>query len=291
MHNSPNILLWIFDFIIEIINDCYKYRAEYIPHPVRTVLVDDCIDNETDFNAGGARWNWSVVNFAGTINVIESLLAIRDIVYEKREYDSAEFLRLLNDEDELFYKRLRKCPHYGVNDEYADSLANDFFRRTFTSADDKKTYFGDGFLPSSIQFTTYVLRGRAVDATPDGRRKYEPLCDSLAPIFGNDTKSVISMLGSVSNLDLKCALGTPVVNLRLGKKYAEELVKPAILGFFENGGMMLQINCVSKEEMEDAMVNPDKHRDLLVRTGGYTEYFVNLTPEHQRTIIARTEHE
>ena len=99
------------------------------------------------------------------------------------------------------------------------------------------------------------------------------------------------MLGSVSNLDLKYALGTPVVNLRLSKKYADEFLKPMILGFFENGGMMFQINCVSREELEDAVINPDKHRDLLVRTGGFSEYFVNLSPTHQRTIIERTEHE
>jgi len=273
------------------VNENYKYRAEFFPHPVRTVLVDDCIDNETDFNAGGARWNWSVVNLAGTINVIESLLAIRDIVYEKKEYGAAEFLELLNNEDELFYKRLRKCPHYGINESKADSLANDFFRRMFTSGDGKETYFGDGFLTSSVQFTTYVRRGMDVCATPDGRKSHEPLCDSLSPIFGNDTKSLTSMLGSVSNLDLKYALGTPVVNLRLSKKYADELLKPMILGFFENGGMMLQINCVSREELEDAVINPDKHRDLLVRTGGFSEYFVNLSPTHQRTIIERTEHE
>ena len=54
---------------------------------------------------------------------------------------------------------------------------------------------------------------------------------------------------------------------------------------------MLQINCISREELEDAMENPDKHRNLLVRTGGYTEYFVNLSPKEQRTIIARTEYD
>ena len=68
------------------------------------------------------------------------------------------------------------------------------------------------------------------------------------------------------------------------------MIKPMIKGYFENGGMMLQINCVSKEEMEDAMVNPDKHRDLMVRMGGYTEYFVNLSKEEQATLLTRTEH-
>lgn len=279
------------NMLFESINDSYKYASEYMPNPVRTVLIDDCIDNGKDYNAGGARWNWSTVNFSGTVNVIESLLAIREIIYEKKEMTAKEFLERLNAEEEFFYKRLKKCLHYGVNDKCADSLATDFLKRVYSTTDGKKSYFGDGFVSSSIQFITYVRRGENVGPTPDGRKKGEPLCDSLAPIFGNDTKSVTSTLGSVSSLDLKLALGTPVVNLRLSKKYSDEMLFPLIRGFFENGGMMLQINCISREELEDAMVNPDKHRNLLVRTGGYTEYFVNLSPKEQRTIIARTEYD
>ncbi|MBQ2942932.1 MAG: hypothetical protein IJD97_11935 [Clostridia bacterium] len=283
-------LLEYADELYADVNECYKHMSEKMPNPVRTLLVDDCIDKGKDYNADGARWSWSIVNFSGTINVIESLLAIRDIVYEKKEMGAEEFLELLNSEDELFYKRLKKCPHYGVNDEKADSLAKDFFAKIFGSNKGKKLHFGEGFLTSSIQFTTYVYRGKGVGPTPDGRKNGEPLCDSLSPIFGNDKKAVTSMLGSVAKLDLPLALGTPVVNLRLAKKYADSMIKPMIKGYFENGGMMLQINCVSKEEMEDAMVNPDKHRDLMVRMGGYTEYFVNLSKEEQATLLTRTEH-
>ena len=99
------------------------------------------------------------------------------------------------------------------------------------------------------------------------------------------------MLNSVCSFDQTLALGTPVVNLRLAKKSADKLLKPVVLCYFENGGLMLQINCISKEDMEDAMIHPEKHGDLMVRVGGYTEYFVNLSPEEQRTLISRTEHE
>ena len=54
---------------------------------------------------------------------------------------------------------------------------------------------------------------------------------------------------------------------------------------------ILQVNNVSIEELEDAIVNPDKHRNLLVRIGGYSDFFVRQTPEMQREIIARTYHE
>lgn len=278
------------DVLIEEVNNFYKYRAECLPHPVRTILVDDCIDNETDFNAGGARWNWSIISFAGTINVVESMLAVRDLVYEKKAYTAQKFIKLLDEENEDFYLRLRKCPHYGVDDGRADALAADLLGKIFTSLDGKKSYFGQGFLSSSIQFITYVPQGKHVDATPDGRRKGEPLCDSMGAIMGNDTKSATALINSIAKLPLDRALGTPVVNLRLDKEYAEKMVRPLTEAFFEQGGMQLQINCLSAEELKDAVIHPEKHENLLVRTGGYIARFVDLSREMQQTVIKRTEH-
>ena len=274
----------------ELVDRGYKFKMTEIPHPVRTVLVDDCIDKETDFNAGGARYSWSCVNFPGSINVLESLLAIRELIFEKKEFTAEQFIELLDKEDEKFYLRLRKCPHFGVNDERADSLAADFFDKVFSSADGFKMCYGEGIITSSVQFITYVRKGEFVASTPDGRRAGEPICDSLAPIMGNDKKSVTSTLGSVAKIPLYKALGTPIVNLRLHKDFENELVKPLVEGFFADGGMQLQITCLSKEDMIAAMAEPEKHRDLMVRVGGYTDYFVNLSREAQETIIKRTEY-
>ena len=278
------------DELYRKVNAGYQKKMESFPHPVRTVLVDDCIDCETDFNAGGARYNWSTVNFAGHINVVECLLAIRDIVFEKKELPAKTFLELLDKEDPALFARLKKCPHYGVNDKRADSLAVDLINALFASADGKEMCYGSGFLTSSVQYITYISRALDIPATPDGRRYGEPMCDSLGAIMGNNTKSFTSMLSSIASLDLQKALGTPVVNLRLSKQFPPEHIRAMVSAFFAQGGMQLQITCVSKEELEDAMVHPENHKDLIVRTGGYCEYFVNLNPAQQKSIIARAEY-
>lgn len=277
--------------VLDLINEHYERRAKTHPNPVRTLLIDDCIEKELDFNAGGARWNWSVINFAGMINVIDALSAVKKLVYDRKLYTPAEFLKLLNEEDGTLYIQLKSCPHFGMDDAAVDVRAHDFADKVFDCVNQRKLFFGEGFLGSSIQFVTYTEAGAKVGPTPDGRKAGEPLCDSLSAIHGNDIKGATAMLNSVSKLSLDKALGTPIVNLRLHKKYADALIKPLVLGFFENGGMQIQINCLSKEDMEDAMAYPDKHGDLIVRTGGYSEYFVRLSPELQRTIIKRTEHE
>ena len=272
----------------KILSYVYEQRTKEVAQPMRTLLVDDCIENETDFHAGGARYNWSIVNFAGTINVIDSLLAIKELIYDKKKYTQKEFLSLLDNEDEEFFTELKKCRHYGVDDEIADSLAAEFSERLFGLLDNYKPYFGDCYLPASIQFTTYLDAGKGIGPTPDGRKNNAPLCDSLAAIHSNDNKGPTALLNSVSKLSLSKALGTPVLNLSLSPEHITASLKPLITSFFEKGGMQAQITCVSKEDMLDALKNPDKHKNLIVRVGGYSEYFNNLSDELKQTVIERT---
>ena len=56
----------------------------------------------------------------------------------------------------------------------------------------------------------------------------------------------------------------------------------------EMGGIHFQISCVSREMLEEAYRDPDLHRNIIVRVGGYSEYFRNLTDEQKRAVIART---
>ncbi len=70
------------DKVLEQLNDYFIARAEHRPQPVRSLLVDDCIERGVDFNAGGARYYWSVVNLAGLANVADSLQALREVVFE-----------------------------------------------------------------------------------------------------------------------------------------------------------------------------------------------------------------
>lgn len=274
---------------LDQINDFRRTRAEVRPQPVRTLLIDDCIDRGLDFNAGGARYNWSIINFAGLVNVIDSLLAVRELVYGKKLYSPQAFIAAVDAHDPAYLARLRDMPVYGVDDDAADALAADFVRRAFASLDQRTPYLGGAFLPASIQFTTYVDAGRAVPATPDGRAAGEPLADSHGAVQGRDTAGPTALLRSVAKLPLQSALGTPVLNLRLQKQFLRAALRPLVLGFFEEGGMQVQISCLSREEILDAMAHPEKHENLIVRTGGYSEYFNRLTPELKQTVLKRTE--
>ena len=75
---------------------------------------------------------------------------------------------------------------------------------------------------------------------------------------------------------------------KLFKKIVETVIYTDT--FFRNGGQHIQFNIVDTRELLDAKVNPENHKDLIVRVGGFSAYFVQLSPEVQDDIILRTEH-
>lgn len=276
-------------YVADCIAKSQESRAELDPLPMRTLLVSDCIDNGKDFNNGGARYQWSVVNFAGIINLIDSLLVVRDYVFEDKTLTAEELCRLLRENDDEFLKKARNHKNrFGIDNDDADRLAARVSHDVFATLDGKKTFFGDGFLPASIQFNTYAVVGSYIKATPDGRHDGETLCDSLSAIFNKDTSGPTALINSITKLDLKAALGVPIVNFTVSPDYGNDILKGLITAYLKLGGMQMQITSVSKETLLDALDHPDDHQNLIVRVGGYSEYFCRLSPETRQAVVDRT---
>ncbi|MBO5273777.1 MAG: hypothetical protein J6I45_04090 [Clostridia bacterium] len=276
--------------VMDILNEYRRTRALYRPQPVRTLFVDDCIDKQRDFNDDGARWYWSVINVAGLINVIDSLSVIRALVYEEKRYTAEQFIEKMDSRDPDFLAEARACPCYGVDDDRADLLGASLAKEIFDAFDQRTCYPRGKFYPVSNQFVTYADAGIPVAATPDGRCCSAPLCDSIGAIHGNDTKGPSALLNSVSKLPFDRVIGTPIMNLRMKKEHLDSLLKPLVSVFFERGGMQLQISCISREDILDAMEHPENHRNLIVRIGGYSEYFNSLSPTLKQNVLERTEY-
>ena len=151
--------------------------------------------------------------------------------------------------------------------------------------------FGEGFLSASIQFMGQVGAGKRVGATPDGRAAKSPLCDSLAAIFGKDSRGPTALLNSVTALALDKALGTPVLNFNIAPRFPDSVLRALILGYVSNGGIQMQITCSTREDLQDALIHPELYNNLIVRVGGYSEYFNNLTDELKQMVIDRSVHD
>ena len=284
--------------IVDDVNADQKMKALLRPQPMRSLLIDDCLDKGLEFNKGGARYNWSVINVGGLANVIDSLAALREVVFEKKERSGAEFLEILHrnyEGEELFRRRLSRCPRFGNDDPRADEIAADISEFVFREFLRYTPWRGGRFLPSCLMFVTYPDAGAPVGATPDGRLAGEPLADSAGPYQGRDRKGPTAMLRSVASIPHHLAPGTLVVNARFTKEFfttgiGRRKLQHLIRTYFDMGGMQLQINVVDQSVLRDAIEHPERHEDLIVRVGGYSEYFNRLSPKLRMTILQRTEH-
>lgn len=283
----------VIDEVCAMLEEHRRTRALYRPQPIRTLFVDDCIDKMKDFNAGGARYNWSVINVAGLINVIDSMAVVKALVYDGG-MPAKDFLAAMEARDPIFLAKAKQVPKHGNDDETANEIAERLSRRIFGRFEMHECTPAKGcggkYFPVSNQFVTYADAGRGVKSTPDGRADGDPLCDSFGAVHGRDMEGPTALLNSVAALHGEKVLGTPITNIRISKKNLPVLLKPLVKGFFEKGGMQLQVTCASRDELLDALEHPEKHENLIVRIGGHSEYFNWLSKELKMTVIDRTEY-
>jgi pyruvate-formate lyase len=283
---------------IACVREDHRRKAAEQPQPFRSLFIDDCIERGVEYNAGGARYNAGVLNVGGLANVADGLAAIRDLVFGGKvpAERMAEALAADFEGYDDVLRLVRAAPKFGNDDDSVDELAALVARTVADEAAQHRTARGDGpFLPATIMFVTYASTGESVPATADGRRAGEPVADSVGPMQGRDTHGPTAMLRSVSKIPLERFVGTPVLNIRLapelfrtpeGRARFQALVR----SFFDMGGMQIQATVVDAAVLRDALEHPERHGDLIVRIGGYSEYFTSLSPGLQRAVIERTEH-
>ena len=136
--------------------------------------------------------------------------------------------------------------------------------------------------------------GRNTGATPDGRTKGFPLGDGSGACQGREKNGPTASLLSATKWDHSKLIGGVAVNIKFSKSALGEnflnILQGLIKVYMQRGGFELQINVTDREILENAVKNPEAYRDLVVRIGGYSDYFVKLSPQMQQEILLRTEH-
>jgi pyruvate formate-lyase/glycerol dehydratase family glycyl radical enzyme len=272
--------------------------AEYLPVPFLSLLISDCIAKGKDYNDGGARYNTDYIQGVGLGTMTDSLVAIAYQVFDKKQITLSQLFQALKADfkgyEKLRLSLLNKTPKYGNDDEYADQIMKAIFGAYYDAVDGRPNMKGGTYRINLLPTTVHVYFGKVVGATPDGRKSTEPLSEGVSPVQGADTRGPTAVIKSVSKIDHVKTGGT-----LLNQKFAPELLadeaglsKLAYLvrTYFKLDGHHMQFNVVNANTLRDAQKYPEKHRDLLVRVAGYTDYFVNLTEALQNEIIRRTEH-
>jgi formate C-acetyltransferase len=276
-----------------------KIYMNNMPVPFMSLLIDDCITNGKDYNAGGARYNTSYVQGVGLGSVTDSLTALKYHVFDKKTYTMAEVLKAV-EADFKGYESLRKelvfdTPKYGNDDDYADDQAVRVFEIFYESVNGRPTPRGGTFRINMLPTTSHIYFGQVIGATPDGRKAHEPLSEGISPFQGADRQGPTAVLKSAAKID-HIRTGGTLLNQKFSPSFFEDdesinKLSQLIRSYFRMDGHHIQFNVVDAETLRKAQKNPEKYKDLIVRVAGYSDYFNDLGEELQNEIIRRTEHE
>ncbi len=267
---------------------------------VSSIFINGSIEQGVSVSQGGCDAAVAGINVMGVISIIDSLTVIKKYVYDEGRFTMAEMLRMLaanweGYEDERRYL-YRHAPFFGNNEEISDEMArrvNETFHRVM---EPKRNIFGFRFLLGTMAGYRphYAWCGEKIHATPDTRHDFDAFMVGSGQTGGKDRCGMTAMLNSVAQMDPTGIIAGPFVcNLSLEEKTIREddsfeRIVDVVEAYFENGGQQIQLNYVSKEELEEALAHPEEHGNLRVRVSGFSAYYTKLNPHIQKDILNRT---
>ena len=290
-------LNYFVDIKIKGNNIIERLYAENLPVPFLSLLISDCIAKGKDYNDGGARYNTNYIQGVGLGTATDSLTALKYNIFEERLITMKKMLDILRTnyegQESLRQRLLNKTPKYGNDENYADQVMKDIFEAYFEAIDGKPNTKGGCYRINLLPTTVHIYFGKAVGATPDGRKAEEPLSEGVSPVQGADRKGPTAVIKSVAKIDHVRTGGTLLNQKFTPQLLADEIgmskLAQLIRTFFKLDGHHIQFNVVSSNILRDAQKHPEKYRDLIVRVAGYSDYFVDLSLDLQNEIIKRTE--
>jgi len=214
-------------------------------------------------------------------------------------YDEVTNQTSLDKETKAKYKEIKRlieeeAPKYGNDiydvDMFARDVANSYTKEVEKYKNARGGIFQAGLYPVSAN----VPLGASTGATPDGRLAYTPLADGIGPASGRDVKGPTATANSVAKLEQGVASNGTLLNQKFhpsalaGMNGLSKFVA-LIRSYFDQKGMHVQFNVVTKETLLDAQNNPEKYKTLVVRVAGYSALFTTLSRSLQDDIINRTE--
>lgn len=301
--------------IAELYEESEQIRARFHPTPYLSCLVKGCAEKGLDITRGGAEINLTTLEAVTYATTVDSLLAIKYLVYDKKLCSMDELITALKNNwkgHEILQAHAKnRTPKYGRDDDYADEMAlrvMELWTGETWRYSTKST--GRRFRPGMLSWNYWAGDGYILPASPDGRTKGRFLSNAICPSNGADingptsnSNSVGKALGGKSddnpfawkgyiNLLPNGASHTITFNpsIMQSEEHREKF-KAFLKGYAENGGTALQINILDPDMLREAQKNPRDYRHLLVRITGYNAYFTGIGRELQDEVIARVSHQ
>lgn len=264
----------------------------FVPSPFMNALM------ACDVTLGG-KYNNFGIHGTGICTAADSLAAIKQVIFEEKFIGKNEFIKAVDSDfagyPELLHKLRYECKKVGNNDDGADKYLVELLKCFSDSLSGKTNCRGGKFRAGTGSAMYYIWHANEIGASPDGRRKGEPLGANFSVSLFADVKGPLSVISSLVKPDFLNAFNGGPVTLEFtqsmwkGSGVINKFAK-FVKYFFEAGGHQLQLNSVNAETLKDAQKHPENYERLIVRVWGWSAYFTELNEEYQNHVIARQEY-
>jgi formate C-acetyltransferase len=279
-----------------------KIRATCFAQPMGSAMHDLCMKHCIDLHQEQIPEgiNLGYFEYMGLGTVVDSLSAIKKLVFEEKKLTMQQIIDAVDANFEGYEDveaLLRSAPCYGNNDPYADSIGREIDKISVEFGGKYSKDLGMHNDVRYVPFTSHVPFGKVVSATPNGRKQFTPLSDGSSASHGADVNGPTAIL--LSNYNTKNYgmrdRAARMLNIKFTPKCIEgEQGSEKLVSFIRTMCDMkiwhVQFNVINRDTLIAAKKDPQKYRNLIVRIAGYSAYFVDLSPDLQDDLIARTEH-
>ncbi len=284
------------DFTKKAIEELYEKSALIYATPLYSSTFSHCVKTGTDMFAGGAEIRNASIKVFAVGTAVDSILAVKKYVYDKKELSLRNFGKILKDDwrgaESLRTRIQNDAPKWGCGDEEADRIAKDLFGYMAKLIVGTPAKFGGVYRMGCDSVDMSRIYAVGTGASADGRKAGTPLTRNLRPENGMERNGVTGFIRSVCGVDFTDFCDGAPIDVLLHPSAVEgdkgiEMMKALLKVYFANGGSAFQGNVFDPSVLEEAQRHPEDYRDLQVRVCGWNEYFVNLDKTVQDDFIAR----
>ena len=283
----------------EIAFEFEKVLPEVNPANLMTISTEHALKSHKDGFANGCpRGNNSSILAVGPGTAVDALLAVKEIVYEKKEMTLAELGKVMaanwKGHEPLRLRMLRSKRKWGNNDPEANALGAAAIKTFADCLNGKPNSKGGQFLASGHCARQFIVLGEKTGATPDGRKKGEEMSKNLSPTMGADTEGATALVNTLAASDVTMLPADYPLDMMLHPSVCSgqkglEVMKALVRQFHKNGGSVIQFTVFSAEELRDAQAHPEKYENLQVRVCGWNVRWNDLCKSEQDAYIRRAE--
>ena len=302
---STEELYQLFQKHLRIAMDCisrgidFHLRNQYLnaPELLLNLVCHGPIEKGRDASHGGMEYYNIGVDAAGIATVADSFAALQ-VQCEQQNRLSWQAVRSACADDfsgsggEIIRSILSRSPMYGSGGSIADNWAVRISRFFSDLVATERTPDGHRMIPGLFSWANTIPLGKAVGATPNGRRSGQPINHGANPhngfrkdgAFTAAARAISSVQPGYGNTaPFQLELNDTITN----REAAIDNVAAVIRAHFDLGGTLVNVNIVNANQILEANKNPDAYPNLIVRVTGFTAYFSALSPDFRQLVVDR----